>query len=367
MSDQPPPAYPVAQPLQYMSPQQNPYSGRKTGLLVFGIVFITAAVLFGLGTVASLGFMLAAPRQFGFRMPAYLVVQAVGTYAVLSIGLAWIGIDSIRAKRWVRPVVVPLAVLAVLGMVVGVGASLAGFNAATMSGPGASVALLMGLVVLLIMIGIPAASVWFYGSTKTRDALWFYDPHASWVEAVPMPVFAISMMTTIGAVSLVPALFMPANPVFGVLLRGPMVVVSTLVSAVLLLSIALLCYRLRMPGWWLALVLTLLGVVSNIANLTSGAMQQMTREMQEEMLAGMSANIQAAATLPASLPTSGPATLPAGFAQARLAQSIQDQADTQLLVQMISIVLFGLATVGYLLWVRKYFANGRSVSNPSPA
>ncbi len=366
----------VAQPLQYMTATANPYSGRKTGLMVFGVLMLIAAAFCVLVTLAFIASLTLMGRQVGFTMPLYVVVQTLTVYAAASIGLACLGVGSIRAKRWVRPVVVPLSAVALVGAGIGLVGAIGPMLSLPNTGGPAVVGIFVGIFILLIFCAAPAAVLWFYGSARTRDALWFYDPNPSWAEVVPMPVFAISLLSALGALSLVATLLVPINPTFGVLLRGPLATLATAITLAALVAVSVLCFRRSMLGWWLAMAVTVLGLASNAANLATGATRELAVEMIDEMY-GSGPNTASGAVViqgtsgggfngngqpvfPATLPTTAPVVVPPPITtaqiQAQMRQSMREQAGMQSAIQMVGVVAMGAVICGYLLWARKYFS-----------
>lgn len=374
----PPPLVPVAQPLQYMPQTTSPYAGRKTALMVFGVLMLIAGAFFALSTVAALLGMLVMQTQAGaIRYSPAMFVSTLVTNGMLTVGLIAAGIGSVRAKRWVRPVVVPLGVLGALSMAIGAIVVLASILSGSFSPPGNLAAgpvdpVFIYGVMTIVMLGfaiIPGVYAWFYASERTRDALDYYDPRLGWTDVVPLPVFAVSLCYAIGAIIVLPGVAMPAFPTFGVVLHGVPAMIGVLVTAGLMAFIAVQTYLLRPVGWTAAVALVVIGMASMLANVATGAAGAANRELLADMFADVAvatpAPIPMATTVPTTVPTlavtlSGATTTTAfnGNAfQQSLTRQMEAQAESQSTMQAITAIVAGGAMLAYLLWIRRHFVS----------
>src|SRR5262245_4988302 len=105
----------MTQTIDYKTPE-GPFGfrNRKTGLTVMGVVLIVMGGLAGCMTILTpLGIAAgrrSSPAQFEMRDAVFILLM----YALISAALIWGGIGSIRCRRWIRPLVLIMATLALL-------------------------------------------------------------------------------------------------------------------------------------------------------------------------------------------------------------------------------------------------------------
>jgi len=255
--------------------QSPDFKDRKTGLVVFGIL----QIIFGgfcaldvplmiLGMVASnvLGKSSAAPISLRMMIPGILF------YVLLAVWFIWMGIGSIKARRWARAI---LLVSSWLWLICGVGGLI--FVLLFMSGMYDQMARNkqmpqeMVLVMKFVMIGfmtvfyliIPAAFVLFYGSKNVKATCEFRDSQVRWTDKCPLPVLAVAFIFAFWAVSmLLTGLCGWLIPFFGSILSGLTGALVSLVAALLYLYVAWGTYKLRISAWWCSLLLTIVWTLS---------------------------------------------------------------------------------------------------------
>lgn len=159
--------------------------------------------------------------------------------------------------------------------------------------PGALLAILSCLtaVMLVIYVLLPVAFVLFYRSPHVRATCEARDPVVPWTDRCAPPVLAASLLSALGASSLVGlALTYRVLPFFVLLTGLPAALVSIALGAVYAWA-AVELYRQRLRGWWVAvgtaLLLTISGVVLSFT-LDLGALYR-AMGYPEEMIRQMAA------------------------------------------------------------------------------
>jgi len=275
-----PPAPP--QPIAYASTMTLPFANRRTRLIVWGVLFLLAAALFACSLVATPLFLALAPRpalQAGPNVhmhdtypQARQIAIAVAVYLLLAAAFAVVGVGSLLPRRWVRPLVLTLAVIwlivgvvTLVSMAVSFGAMndlMAAQLAAAGGGPtpvpiGAIVAFTLAVSVVIYLL-IPLAIFLSYRPQSVRETLEHFDPRPRWTDAAPAEVLGIAVkLWLLAAMSGLMALY-PAVPLGPVTLRGAGLYAVAAVSAVACGAIGWLIYRQRRLGWTLTMALAVL-------------------------------------------------------------------------------------------------------------
>jgi hypothetical protein len=267
---QPPHAELPIAPVAYATVQRPRLErNRRGGLIAFGIVSILIGALAGF-LAAFTSFVLTMVMVHG-KIPLWPMFAAVPVFAVAATLFIWVGMGSIRHKRWVRPVVISFAWPTLIVM------SLAGWllyteEFARISGPlpreVSFVRTLMFVLISLFGVVIPAAFVWFYSTAAVRRTLAAYDPGPSWTGRYPLPLFVGSVNFALGGLMTLSLATVGSAPFFGRYVEGAPAAGLVVAAAVALFAAAVLFYRVHLLGWILALAVIVLGFVS--AMLTMG-------------------------------------------------------------------------------------------------
>lgn len=266
-----------------------PFKDRRAGLRAAGVILLVLGALAGcMGLLMPVALFVPQPPNAP-RQDWRNIVIGAAMYVGAATFFIWAGIDAIRLKRWVRPLILIGAWTMLLGMVAsllfwllagpGVGElidsiSAANTRAAANRPPGAAgppaappaamvgVALAISGAVFLLFLLVPAGFVAYFRLPGVRKTLEFFDPRPAWTDACPTPALAVSLSLLLFAVSMLSALMYPALPAFGLLLTGLPAAAAVLAEAAVALWLAWLTYRLRMAGWWGTLAFTTLLALS---------------------------------------------------------------------------------------------------------
>ncbi len=249
------------------------FKDRSTRLVLFGTLSVAIGgicVLFGL---LYLVLALTSGRLLGAEtLPVEPRAYVMGAmlYFLLGGAFAWLGIGSIRRKRWVRPLMLTLAWTWLLS-----GASvlvlLPGVLRGALVTSTTEVALdetLIGAIKLglvgagaLFGVALPALYVLVYQDRHLRMTCQMYDPERAWTERCPPAVLGLSV--GLGACGVIAVLLVlrPVVPLFGWLVTGWAGAALQLIGAGLCFWLARKIYEQNMAGWWATtLFLTLAGV-----------------------------------------------------------------------------------------------------------
>jgi hypothetical protein len=308
------------------------FKDRTVGLILFGLISILigagSALLVPLSLV-SVG--LSGPAT-GSGVDLRSALAASALYSVMAVAFVWLGVGSIRARRWARELLLSLSWIwlltgicsLVLGVVVvplvvqGVGVD---------SGLPPEMTTLV-IVIVFCVIGVlyvvlPAIFVLFYRSPHVAATCVARDPRPQWIDRCPRRLLTLTVVWVLAAVSV---LLMPAYafffPLFGVVVTG--LAGALLWSLVLAACVALVVGTSRgaLWAWWGGMALTLMATLSSVVTVLRYDLGELMAfmEMPEEQVSMM-----------ASLDFSG------GWSMA-----------------LIVLIVWG-TFIGYLLSLRRFF------------
>lgn len=247
----------------------SPFKDRSTGLVIFGILEILGGALCALAIpFLLLSAMLARKAVPG--VPLRNLPVSVLTYVLMAGVLIALGIGAIQAKRWAWALNLILSwvslitgILITAMIVVVLPASLrAGMQAAqNQSSPGVPTGIMAAIVTFLIVlvavlfIAVPSAFLLFYRSKNVEETCRHRDPVERWTDRRPLPVTAMTLLVASSSVySLLMSVSTPVLPFFGRYLSGVPGGFAYLLLAALEAYIAVSFFRMKVAGWWLALV-----------------------------------------------------------------------------------------------------------------
>ena len=288
-TDLDPPLLPSEQPPE-MSPPVA-YRDRSGGLMAFGVAQILLGVLCALMVgLMCLGQVIAA-RQGGTNTNFRMMAFSLGFYVVLTVVLVWLGLGSIRARRWARALSLVLGwcwfaagIATIVMFVLIMPKIMQGFGEGN-QGPPPAARVMMMLIPLVILgiffILVPGSMVLFYRSKHVKATCQARNPAVCWTDACPLPVLGLSVVLGLGTVSLLmmPWAYNGVMPFFGVLLSGIRGSAMLLAVAGLWGYAAWACYRLRTVGWWVVFVTMLLYGLSNVMTFLQVDFKEMYRLM----------------------------------------------------------------------------------------
>ena len=243
----------------------DPDKDCSTGLVVFGTLeillglFCFALAMFLLIVVSASGLHGMKPSHYGMSMG--FLFYLTGWFIVLGLG-------SIKAQRWARALLLVGAwtsiffgtlaltlVLYILPEVYGL------FSDANWVSPIAALGILNFSVVVLVLLLVilPLASVVFYGLKGVRATCERRNPSPCWTDRCPLPLLAMSFISILGGLSIVAgstthyAVFLFGHVVSGI--PGALVIAAISAASI---YIGWGAYTRRIRAWWGAYALVLL-------------------------------------------------------------------------------------------------------------
>ncbi len=201
----------------------------------------------------------AVPNQVSLWMSVIL-------YGLAAAFFIWLGVGSLRLRRWTQPIVLSIMwPTVIIGLVVFIGSLFITVDLVELIGqldtsavpiPRSVVeAVIVFTLVLLfvIYVVIPGVHVLAYRGEAVRQTLRSHDEQERWTDNCPTRVLGLAVWLVLTGVSLLAAAPMRVLFVFGILLKGGVAIVAILVLAGCAVAAAWLTYRQRRAGWWVTL------------------------------------------------------------------------------------------------------------------
>jgi hypothetical protein len=255
--------------------QRPDFRDRKTGLVVFGILEIILGGLCALIMLIMIFFMIGSPilkKSSAAPMSSGMIIPVVLFYAMLAVWFIWMGIGSIKARRWARALLLVSSWIWLIGGIGGLIFMLV-FMPDRYSQMAQSEQIHKEITVIIkyVMFGfmavvyviIPGGMVLFYRSRNVKATCEFRDPQIRWTDKCPLPVLAVSLMYGLWAGSMLNKGFYGwAIPFFGCILSGMAGAGVAFIGMLLLGYIAWGTYKLNIKAWWCAVLVTIAWSIS---------------------------------------------------------------------------------------------------------
>ena len=255
--------------------QPSDFKDRKVGLVVFGILEVILGafcalsvplMIFGMIASATLNKSPAAPMSAGMIIPGVLF------YALLAVGFIWMGIGSIKARRWARALWLVCSWVWLISGISGLILVLLLMpDVWGQMGKSGQMPQEMAVIMKYGMIGflavfyviIPGALVLFYGSKNVKATCESRDPHIRWTDKCPLPVLSVSLIFAVWAVSILfMGLYGWVIPFFGFILSGMTGAAAALAVMLVSAYAAWGTYKLSIKAWWCSVLLIVAWTVS---------------------------------------------------------------------------------------------------------
>lgn len=330
-----------AAPVPASFPAAPEYRDRKTGLLIFGIVQIILGLLAALMVpFVVLGAFMSRLTPGGAMRPSQFI-SGVVTYALIAVAFLTLGIGSVQTKRWARAltlvtswywlVIGALATVAMTAILpVAMRGALAQAQQSSANPPSADITTGVMAVMITLMIVfftvflvlLPIAFVVFYRREDVELTCRHRDPVQRWTDRTPLPVLGVSVAFFVGSLyTVLLAVTMPMLPLFGHFLTGIPAAGCLILLAGLDFYLAIALFRLRLSGWWIAVVAAPLRMAAAAFSYSRAGLMQAYAKM--------------------------------GWSEAQL-QMLNSNPIFHSRIFLGMGVIMMLAFFGYLLWIKRY-------------
>src|ERR1035437_2666990 len=247
------------------------YKDRSTGLVVFGILTLLLGCLAGLFVPLMLfGQMRAAKAPNAPPVTHAVMLPGMAVYGLLAVALVWLGIGSLKARRWARALllifswswlIMGIVMTAVMPSVMSKAMANLPPNAKTGQPAlpsGAITGMVIGMTIFFFVffVLVPALWIFFYGSRHVKATCEARDPVTRWTDACPLPVLALCLWTwlAVPVMLVMPLTGMAVMPLFGVFVSGLTGSLFCLVIAAVWGMAGWWLYRLDARGWGVILI-----------------------------------------------------------------------------------------------------------------
>jgi hypothetical protein len=272
--------------------QSSDFKDRKTGLVVFGILQIIHGGFFALmvpfmvmGMIASAALRNSSAPPINTRM----IIPAILFYVLVAVWFIWMGIGSIKTRRWARALIL---VSSWLWLICGIGGLVfmlllmpQMYDQMGRTGqipPEAAAVMkyvMMGFMTVFYVI-IPAVLVLFYGGKNVKATCEFRDSQVRWTDKCPLPVLAVSLLFGVWAVSMLSlGAYGWTVPFFGFIATGIKGAAIALAGMLLYGYVARGLYKLSIKAWWCAILLTILCALSTAVTFSRVTMLEFYQKM----------------------------------------------------------------------------------------
>ena len=251
------------------SPAPPVVSDRRTGLVLFG----SLQVLLGL-LAAVFMLVVAAGHEFaqqsGSAPSESALASAVIVYGLAAAYFVATGVGSIRCRRWARALSVVVSALWMAAGIVG-GLMIAVVMPRVLAAQGipntAAATGCAAVAVLVGGIGLPLILFLFYRRADVRSTCERIDTKSRWTDRVPLPVLAVILVLSFGAIALIANLASPRFTLIGREVTGATAAITLFALAGLSAVVAVQLYRLKESAWWTLILLQLIGVAIAVSSL----------------------------------------------------------------------------------------------------
>lgn len=266
------------------------FKDRTAGLIVFGVVSILIGACCALLIPLMFLSVALSDSVAGGGVDSRSAWSASALYAVMAVAFVWLGIGSIRARRWACELLLSLSwiwlltgictllicILVVPGVMRELGASEALPPELTLL----VVLVTIGIVALLYVV-LPGLFVLFYRSPNVAVTCRTRHPQPQWIDGCPRKLLTLMVVWVLAAVSV---LMMPAYnfifPLFGIVLTGTAGAVLWALVLAACVALAVGTCRRAPWTWWSGVALTLATAVSSILTVLRYDVAEITAFME---------------------------------------------------------------------------------------
>jgi len=249
------------------------HKDRGLGLAIFGSVSVLIGVFCAL-LVPLMFLSMALSASAGGGVDSRSAWSASALYGCMAVAFIWLGVGSIRARRWACELLLSLSwiwlltgictLLICILVVPGVMRELGATEALPPEMTLLVVLVTIGIVGLLY-VALPGLFVLFYRSPHVAATCRARHPQPQWIDRCPRKLLTLMVVWLLAAVSV---LMMPAYnfifPLFGIALTGTAGAVLWALVLGACVTLAVGTCRRAPWAWWSGVALTLTAAVSSI-------------------------------------------------------------------------------------------------------
>ncbi len=308
---------------------------RSAGLVAMGIVQIVLGALCGVMVPFMLMATLASAHfegEAGTTTSPVMMIPGTLFYLAMAVAFIWLGIGSIKARRWARALLLisswfwlisgSLGLIFMAFLLPNLQEQMTAEGGLPEAMLRATLYLTMGFMAVFYVL-LPGMFVIFYGSKHVEATCERKDPTERWTDRCPLPVLAVSAAAAVGAAwAPLMGFYGWAVPFFGSILNGAAGAVIVIIMVALLAYVAYGAYRLDITAWWCAVLMVVLWGLSGYMTFAHGGLMEFYEMM--------------------NMP----------------AEQLEAMAEYDILNGPAMVVLTGawaLAILGYLFYIKRYF------------
>ncbi len=308
----------------------------KTGLVIVGILQVLLGSLAALvAPMMIIGMVVAKahPDASGSTPSAAMMIPGIMIYLGIGAWLIWMGIGSIKARRWARPLILVsswLGLMTGLGGLVYMSLLLPDMSGSMANGkeitPAAAAAMKWAMLGFMAVVGviIPGVLILFYSRKKVKDTFEHRDPRIIWTDKCPLPILFLSGLCAGGALSMLNLGFNNwIIPFFGIILSGIAGAAVAVVTTLLLGYAAWGIYKLDIKAWWIAIWIAVAGAFSMVITFSQVSLPEFFDKM--------------------------------GLPAQQLEMLKQAIAINEVAIEILFVVQFAVY-IGFLLYMKRYFS-----------
>jgi len=251
--------------------QKMAFIDRSPWLTIVGLVEVLMGgfcVLFGLSLALFSRFFRAIPAAADL-MRGGMLISNVLMFGALALMFVWLGIGTMRARRWARDmtlmtawlwlIVGTLALVILYWVMPRLLSDMAAPGQAPLGGAEIAAAMVLSTIVLGVpYVILPGVLVLFYSGKNVRRTFEARDPAAGWTSKCPFSVLTASQLVAGVALTLLATpIYTDAIPFFGRAITGIMARLIIILAGLLSAWLAWAIYKLKPLAWWVALFFTM--------------------------------------------------------------------------------------------------------------
>jgi hypothetical protein len=250
------------------------HKDRTVGLIVFGAVSVLTGLFCALFIPLTL-LSIALTESVGATGASFRsALSASAMYGLMAVAFVWLGVGSIRARRWACELLLSLSwiwlLTGICSMIVGilvvpgVLAQLGVDTALPQEVAALVIALALG-VISVIYVVLPGLFVLFYRSPSVAATCRARNADPQWIDRIPRRLLTLIVVWVLLAASV---LVMPGYnfffPLFGLVLTGVPGALSWAMVLAMCVTLAVGTSRRAPWAWWGGVALTIAATLSSI-------------------------------------------------------------------------------------------------------